>query len=178
MSGKKQGERQQGTLKYGLTETALGWVGVAGSPAGICRSTLPQPTAGQAVEHLQSQGSPAPLEQDDAAFAPVLDALRRYCAGGQRELDFALDLTQGTAFQQQVWRTTRAIPYGRTLSYGDLAWESGFPRAARAVGRAMATNPVPLFVPCHRVIGSDGSLHGFGGGLPLKRRLLDLEAGP
>ncbi len=177
MERRKSTGTRLAVLKYGMTETALGWVAVAGGPAGVCRATLPQPGPQQAVEHLQSQGRPVVLERDDEAFAEALAGVRRYCAGEQRELDYPLDLSAGTPFQQRVWETTRAIPYGRTLSYGEVAWESGCPRGARAVGAAMASNPVPLFVPCHRVIGSDGSLHGFGGGLPLKRRLLDLEAG-
>jgi O-6-methylguanine DNA methyltransferase len=175
MEETKQRQGRSSALEYGLTETALGWVAVAGGPGGICRSTLPQPGPQQAVEHLQSHGRPVALERDDGAFAAVLEALRRYCAGAQKELEFPLDLSAGTAFQQRVWETTRAIPYGSTLSYGDVAYEAGCPRGARAVGAAMGSNPVPLFVPCHRVIGSDGSLHGYGGGLPLKRRLLDLE---
>lgn len=166
--------KSKGTFRYGLTETALGWVGVAGGPAGIARATLPRASAREALEALQD-GLRSPLERDDAAFTGVLEALRRYCAGEQKELDFPLDLSAGTPFQRRVWEATRAIPYGRTASYGELAWEVGCPKGARAIGQAMGSNPLPLFVPCHRVIASDGRLRGFGGGLPLKRRLLDLE---
>lgn len=161
-------------LKCGLTETALGWVGVAGGPEGIVRATLPCASAPEAQEALKD-GLRAALERDDAAFVDVLQALRRYCAGEQKELDFPLDLSAGTPFQQKVWTATQAIPYGKTASYRDVAWEVGCLKGARAIGQAMHRNPVPLFVPCHRVIGSDGQLHGFGGGLPLKQRLLDLE---
>ncbi len=162
------------TLKYGLVETALGWVGVAGRPDGIQRSTLPQPTPELAVERLH-EGKPVILERDDSLFAEVLETLLHYCAGELRELNVPLDLSAGTDFQCRVWEATRAIPYGQTASYSEVAAASGCPRGARAVGMAMASNPVPLFVPCHRVIGSDGTLHGFGGGLSLKQRLLDLE---
>jgi methylated-DNA-[protein]-cysteine S-methyltransferase len=109
---------------------------------------------------------------------PKTRAVRRqldeYFAGERQVFDLPL-APDGTDFQRRVWRALVAIPYGETRSYGELAALLGRPGASRAVGRANATNPIPIVVPCHRVIGADGSLTGFGGGLPLKRRLLDLE---
>jgi methylated-DNA-[protein]-cysteine S-methyltransferase len=108
----------------------------------------------------------------------VLDATRlqlsEYFAGTRRAFDLPL-APQGTPFQRRVWDQLRQIDYGATTSYAEIARRLGEPRAVRAVGAANGRNPIPIVIPCHRVIGSDGRLTGFGGGLPLKRRLLELE---
>ena len=101
--------------------------------------------------------------------------LREYFAGKRNAFELDLDMA-GTPHQLRVWQALLGIPYGRTLTYGEVAARLGKPRAARAVGRACATNPVPVVVPCHRVVGGDGALHGFGGGLWRKKVLLDLES--
>ena len=107
-------------------------------------------------------------------FDPSPDELRAYFAGELRQ--FSLPLApSGTEFQLDVWNALRAIPYGETTSYGELAKRIGRPAAVRAVGAANGANPLPIVVPCHRVIGSNGSLTGFGGGIPLKQALLELE---
>ena len=103
-------------------------------------------------------------------------ALKRYFAGDMKALDTIPVVFGGTAFQNKVWKQLRKIPVGRTLSYGALAKKIGEPKAMRAVGLANGSNPIAVVVPCHRVIGSDGSLTGFGGGLPRKRWLLEHEA--
>ena len=108
--------------------------------------------------------------------AAVRRQLDEYFAGARRSFDLPL-APEGTEFQRRVWLALREIPYGETTSYGDLAGRLGRPGASRAVGRANATNPIPIVIPCHRVIGADGSLTGFGGGIDLKRRLLELERG-
>ncbi len=100
--------------------------------------------------------------------------LRAYFAGQLRRFDLPLDM-QGTAFQLLVWRELEGIPYGETRSYSQIAAAIGAPRAVRAVGAANGANPIPIVVPCHRVIGASGKLVGYGGGLPLKKRLLELE---
>ena len=100
--------------------------------------------------------------------------LRAYFAGKLRRFDLPLDL-QGTEFQLRVWRELETIPFGETRSYSQIATAIGAPRAVRAVGAANGANPIPIVVPCHRVIGAAGSLIGYGGGLPLKKRLLELE---
>jgi methylated-DNA-[protein]-cysteine S-methyltransferase len=102
--------------------------------------------------------------------------LTEYFAGTRRTFEVRL-APQGTAFQRRVWAAVAAIPYGRTRSYGAIATEIGAPSAVRAVGAANGKNPWPIVVPCHRVIGSDGSLTGYGGGLPIKRALLEFERG-
>jgi O-6-methylguanine DNA methyltransferase len=101
--------------------------------------------------------------------------LQQFAAGKPVRWRVPLDLSAGTRFQQQVWRALTKIPRGETRSYGWVARKIGKPRASRAVGAACGANPIPVIVPCHRVIAGDGSLGGFGGGLPLKRRLLALE---
>lgn len=103
------------------------------------------------------------------------DQLQAYFAGELQSFDLPLDL-QGTPFQKLVWEELRHIPYGETRSYSFVANHIGAPKAVRAVGAANGRNPIPIVVPCHRVIGAAGSLVGYGGGLPLKRFLLDLEA--
>jgi methylated-DNA-[protein]-cysteine S-methyltransferase len=102
--------------------------------------------------------------------------LAEYFAGRRQRFDVPL-APEGTAFQQDVWRALIDIPYGETCSYGQLAAKIGRPDAVRAVGAANGQNPIPIVIPCHRVIGANGTLTGFGGGLPMKRRLLDLERG-
>lgn len=101
--------------------------------------------------------------------------LEAYFAGELERFDLPL-APEGTAFQRDVWSLLREIPYGETASYGELARRLGRPAASRAVGAANGRNPIPIVIPCHRVLGADGSLTGFGGGLPVKRRLLALEA--
>jgi methylated-DNA-[protein]-cysteine S-methyltransferase len=109
------------------------------------------------------------------AFAEVRAQLAQYFAGERRDFDLDLRL-RGTPFQVSVWNALREIPYGETLSYGELARRIGQPEAVRAVGTANGANPISVVVPCHRVIGADGSLTGYGGGLERKQLLLELEA--
>lgn len=124
-------------------------------------------------------GTPIPTrDSDDAATNAVADKateqLRAYLAGALEAFDLPLDPV-GTTFQRQVWFALAEIPYGATESYLWLAERVGRPTATRAVGATNGRNPIPIVLPCHRVIGSNGSLTGYGGGLPLKRALLDLE---
>lgn len=110
----------------------------------------------------------------DSPFAEVIRQLDAYFAGELQDFDVAL-APQGTAFQQSVWKALTAIPYGSTCSYGAIAHAVGRPKASRAVGAANGQNPIPIIIPCHRVIGSTGKLTGFGGGLAAKETLLALE---
>lgn len=119
------------------------------------------------------------FRREDVQYVPpgsaAAKALRRYFDGDVAALDAITVDTGGTRFQSKVWKALREVPAGRTVSYGRLASMAGSPRAMRAVGAAMASNPVAIIVPCHRVIGSDGSLHGYGGGLDRKEWLLAHE---
>ncbi|MGE5625020.1 MAG: methylated-DNA--[protein]-cysteine S-methyltransferase [Bacillota bacterium] len=113
-------------------------------------------------------------EPSEKPFREVARQLKAYFAGKLTEFDLPLE-PQGTDFQLKVWSALRTIPYGDTWSYGELARRIRRPAASRAVGAANGQNPIPVIVPCHRVIGADGSLTGFGGGLPIKQKLLALE---
>lgn len=115
-------------------------------------------------------------DPDDRPFGETVDELRAYFAGELKEFSFQLRL-DGTPFQRSVWEQLRRIPYGETRSYGELADALGNPKASRAVGLANGKNPLGIIVPCHRVVGADGSLTGYGGGLDRKQRLLDFERG-
>jgi len=112
--------------------------------------------------------------QDSARFAEATRQLRAYFAGELEQFDLGL-APEGTPFQLQVWRQLCEIPYGETISYGELAHRIGNRKASRAVGLANGANPIPIVIPCHRVIGSNGKLTGYGGGLPIKEKLLALE---
>jgi methylated-DNA-[protein]-cysteine S-methyltransferase len=114
-------------------------------------------------------------KQDRAPFVEVIRQLQAYFRGELKEFDLPLAM-EGTHFQLRVWNALREIPYGETISYAQLAERIGNPKAVRAVGLANGSNPILIIVPCHRVIGSDGSLTGFGGGLSTKKKLLELES--
>jgi methylated-DNA-[protein]-cysteine S-methyltransferase len=118
-----------------------------------------------------------PVKPHFEKVAPALHQLDEYLRGARKAFDLPIDWSLLRPFQQRVLQIVFAIPYGQTRTYGDIAHEIGNPRAARAVGRANATNPMPLVIPCHRVIGADGKLHGYGGGqgLPTKEWLLKME---
>ncbi len=126
-------------------------------------------------ESSKRSATPRPdWEPDKAPFAEAIRQLQAYFRGELKEFDLPLAM-EGTEFQLRVWNALRGIPYGKTISYAQLAERIGNPKAVRAVGLANGSNPIPIIVPCHRVIGSDGSLTGFGGGLSTKKKLLDLE---
>ena len=133
---------------------------------------------GERLQVIQFPGpaqTPAPCwQRDDHTFAQAERQLSEYFAGQRRQFDLPL-APNATPFQARVLAALQNIPYGETRSYSDIAQTIGKPKAVRAVGAANAKNPLPIVIPCHRVIGKDGSLTGFGGGLPTKRYLLNLE---
>ena len=141
--------------------------------------TLAGDEGGLRLVHFATGRRPASLRrewiEDRAPFKEVMRQLDSYFAGKLQDFDLPLVL-DGTEFQLLVWRHLRKIPYGETVSYGQLARQIGSPDAARAVGLANGSNPIPIIIPCHRVIGSNGDLTGFGGGLPVKKKLLALES--
>jgi methylated-DNA-[protein]-cysteine S-methyltransferase len=146
------------------------------------QTTIPSPVSPLALTvdddgALTRIGFGAGDVSDDPRFDRVVNQLAAYFAG--RRTDFDLDLRPdgGSPFERRVWAELLEIPYGETASYGEIAARIGHPGKARAVGRANGRNPIAIVCPCHRVIGSDGSLTGYGGGLENKRTLLDLEAG-
>jgi len=160
-------------MRYGVTETRLGWAGVALTGGGIRYATLFHRTRDAAEGDLRAGGATAGGGED---IDLALGLLRAYAAGEDADLDsFPVDLPVCQPFQRKVWLALREIPRGETRSYGWLARHVGETESARAVGAAVGANPIPLWLPCHRVVASDGSLHGFGGGLAMKQELLELE---
>lgn len=161
---------------HDLFETALGWVGVVVEADGRARrASLPAASRLQALESIGPDlGSSV---YDVEAATEIRDMVMRYCEGEAVDLTrLPVDVDDAPAFFRRAWAACRSIPSGETRSYAWLAERAGNARAARVAGQAMAKNRLPLLVPCHRVVGSDGSLHGFGGGgLPLKACLLELE---
>lgn len=155
--------------------TRMGWVALLADDRALIRTTLPQPSRQAAVSLLVSFSGKIPIGENPLTLESR-SRLLRYFSGERVALDdLPIDETQGTAFHRALWQFTRAIPYGSTRTYSDLAASAGHPRAARAVGQCMALNPLPIIIPCHRVVGRDGTLRGFGGGLEMKRALLSME---
>ena len=164
---------------YDVFETAQGWVGLLASDSGIRRSTLPCETQDESLLSLGAEMIGA--ARNRTMLGDIPDRLVAYLEGS--EVDFVnvgLDVGDATEFYVRAWNACRSIPRGETRTYGWLARQAGRPKAPRAAGQTMARNRIPLIVPCHRVVGSDGSLRGFGSGserLDLKRWLLDMESG-
>ncbi len=168
-----------------VSSASLSWgeVYLGSTARGLCCLSLPgaDPAAFETwfvKKFGRGRGSwlePATGSLAAALHEHAIAQLEEYFAGRRREFNLPLDLSAGTPFQQAVWTALLGIPYGQTWSYRQVAEAVGRPRAARAVGQANRANPVPIIVPCHRVIGADGSLRGYGGGLPLEIRLLRLE---
>lgn len=157
---------------YASTVSWEGWVfRVLSSASGVRWLDL-HPTPLETLEKTLG----ARIVPDDQQNELALSEIHAYLRGQLRHFTVPVDL-RGTKFQCDVWNAIADIPFGQTVSYGQLASTIERPKAARAVGQATGANPVPIIIPCHRVIGSSGGLTGFGGGLPLKERLLGLESG-
>jgi O-6-methylguanine DNA methyltransferase len=153
---------------------AVGEMWLAATAAGLCRVALPQRGRDGLFRWLAKHIPEGEIIMSAGANLRYAAAIAAYLAGDVREFTVPLDL-RGTAFQRLVWMEVGRIPYGRTATYREIAARIGRPAAYRAVGAANGANPVPPFIPCHRVVGSDGTLTGYGGGLALKRQLLELE---
>jgi methylated-DNA-[protein]-cysteine S-methyltransferase len=154
-------------VNYSYLETPIGTLLIAGDADAVLQITFP------------SRGKAAKVEAGwvESQRGPVGEAVRQlheYFAGKRTGFDLPL-APRGTEFQRSVWRQLQEIPYGETISYGELARRVGNPKASRAVGSANGKNPLPIVIPCHRVIAGNGTLGGFGGGLPTKQTLLALE---
>lgn len=157
-----------------LCQTQAGWVGLLLSPRGLRALAYPRPSVEETLANLQERWPQVPFEESPAEG--LKEQLRRYYAGEPVTFAAKLDLEGYTPFERQVWAVTSRIPYGQTRPYSWVAKEVGSPRAYRAVGAALAKNPIPIIIPCHRVLRKDGTLGGYGGGLDMKRRLLEMEA--
>jgi O-6-methylguanine DNA methyltransferase len=162
-------------------KTPLGWIGVSATPRGIRAVISPQKRRDQVEkllgvpDHIQLAYSGYVMKVIESHLVQAKAQLMAYCEGRRRIFDLPLDLDQGTEFQRRVWQETLKIPYGETSTYLEIAVRLGDRSLARAVGMALGANPIPLIVPCHRIIASNGSLGGYSGGIQVKRALLKLE---
>jgi len=167
------------TLHFANLHSAVGPLFLAASSRGLLALEFDARLPGQQSirpnpRHLRKEKAGFTFEESARRMRPYLKELEEYFAGKRRRFDFPLDL-RGTDFQISCWRALLAIPYGETRSYADIARAVGKPNAFRAVGMANNRNPIAIVVPCHRVVASDGTLCGYGGGLDVKRKLLELE---
>ncbi|MDD5401764.1 MAG: methylated-DNA--[protein]-cysteine S-methyltransferase [Dehalococcoidales bacterium] len=167
-----QSRNKNWLLAYSILNTSRGWVGVMASPFGIRKLALPRETPEQALFAL---GNLNGATIDECHFASLEKKLQAYFNGEKVTFDEITDLAEYSPFMQSVWRVTRQVGYGQTASYRDIASKTVSPRSFRAVGTALKHNPVPIIVPCHRIIGADGRIGGFNGGVALKKELLLLE---
>ena len=161
-------------FNFGLFDTCLGWMGVIGSAAGLREIILPKESKEEVMGSMRSEQNLV-IDTGLSSFGDLPQRLRSYLNGEKVSFPYRLDLIGATRFQQSVWKIVQAIPYGETRSYAWVASRLGCVTAVRAVGQAVGKNPLPIIIPCHRVIRSDGTLGGFTGGLAIKRRLLRLE---
>jgi methylated-DNA-[protein]-cysteine S-methyltransferase len=155
-------------MHYWYLASPIGPLLIAGNEAAVHSIAFPKNGKARPPDRDWSKGK-------RGAVAEAVRQLGEYFDGCRKEFELPLAL-EGTAFQRAVWQRLREIPYGQTISYGELARRVGNPKASRAVGSANGANPIPIVIPCHRVIAADGKLGGFGGGLPVKKALLALEA--
>ena len=162
-------------MRYTAMRRPLGSVGIVASARGLVHVLLTQRTAAQTRTFLQTRYDAA--EHDPDLLPDLQRQLREYFAGNPVRFRVKIDLSQRTAFQREVLDACRQVGYGRTTTYGELARQIGRPLASRAVGQALGRNPVPLVIPCHRVLAGNGALGGFSAeqGVTLKQWLLDLE---
>ncbi|MFB0558986.1 MAG: methylated-DNA--[protein]-cysteine S-methyltransferase [Dehalococcoidales bacterium] len=161
-------------LAYITFNTSMGWIGVLGSAKGLLRTTLPRHSAQEAHRLLGDSVSCATWSP--SLFGDLMERLRAYFGGLKTAFPDRLDLSGATSFQREVWGITRLIPYGETRSYTWVAEQIKRPGVVRAVGQALARNPLPVIVPCHRILNINGKLGGYTGGVEIKRQLLSLEA--
>jgi O-6-methylguanine DNA methyltransferase len=166
--------RSDETLHIARVDTPIGSLRLASTAVGLAFLELPRSNGSGFTGWMRRWAPRARVEEGFKPNQRATKQLREYLAGKRREFELALDL-RGTEFQRDVWRALCAIPYGETISYAEQARRVGRPSAPRAVGAANGANPIAIIVPCHRVVNADGKLGGYGGGLPLKKRLLALE---
>jgi len=157
-----------------VTESPLGLIWIWAVPQGVCGLGFGDQPSARDVRRLARYGIATPQRGPIEVLTCACQELAEYFRGDRHEFDLPLDL-RGTSFQQSVWREIQAVPYGETVTYGEIALRVGRPRAYQAVGQAVGANPVAIVVPCHRVVGADGKLTGYGGGVDRKAALLELE---
>lgn len=163
-------------VSYAALETPIGLLQLFGAERGLVTIALPNETRAAAEARLRRMLGAVTVREDAYAHEAALAQLNAYFAGRLRCFDVRLDL-RGTPFQRSAWQAVAAVPYGETRTYAEIARAIGRPAAVRAVGAANGANPLPPIIPCHRIVGANGSLTGYGGGLDLKEHLLRLERG-
>ena len=161
-------------LKYITFNSDVGWLGILGSAKGLLCVTLPQRSVQEAHQLLGDRLNHAAWSPH--LFDDLIQRLRIYFGAHKAAFPDELDLSGATPFQREVWEITRLIPYGEVRSYTRVAEQIGKPGAVRAVGQALARNPLPVIVPCHRVVNTNAKLGGYSGGVEMKKYLLSLEA--
>lgn len=161
------------TMYYNFIETQFGTLLLCSTKKGVKRIMLPG--ANQLLQ-LKQEFKNDEYEENKEINERAALQLQEYFQGKRKQFSLELEL-EGTEFQKKVLEAVREVPYGTTRSYKDIAERIGNPKAVRAVGNANRTNPLPIIIPCHRIIGTDGSMTGFGGGIELKRKLLEFEKG-
>lgn len=159
--------------QYYKYDAPVGLMNIVSCNTGICKISLPN-TEPETVYTWIDKYYDTYIEKKTKTIAIAIQELRQYFKQKRKRFSVPIQL-HGTSFQKQVWTALQNIPYGETTTYGEIAKQIDKPNAARAVGRAIGRNPIPIMIPCHRVIGAQGGLVGYGGGLPLKRKLLRLE---
>jgi methylated-DNA-[protein]-cysteine S-methyltransferase len=161
-------------VTYTFFDTGLGTLYAAESERGLCALSLWSGSEEDFVKWLRSYTG-RECARDDSLAWQLVKFVRHYLSGEKAFLNFSLDTSFGTEFQQKVWEATQKVGYGTTATYSEIARQIGKPRAARAVGQALRKNPILIGIPCHRVLGKSGKLTGFACGVELKKRLLRLE---
>lgn len=158
-----------------IFKSRWGWMGLAEAGNGIARIVLPKASKQIVESELRAGGQEFRQETSSSRLQAARKQLTEYLAGTRTSFNLPLDLSEGTNFQRQVWKTLQSVPYGQLRSYQALAARVGGKQYARAVGNAVGANPLPIVIPCHRIVTRNSSLGGFSGGLPTKQRLLALE---
>lgn len=157
-----------------LFDTCIGWMGLESSPVGITKVILPQKSREAVLSNLRSHQCFSE-SRGLVSFGDLPQRIKSHLAGEPVDFPDIVDLSEGSLFQRSVWEIVRTIPYGETSTYARVASQIRSRDSARAVGQALARNPVPIIIPCHRVISNNGDIGGFSGGLELKRFLLKIE---
>lgn len=162
-------------ILYSIFKTKFGWMGIAGNNDGLVAIILPLPKKEESVALLKKRINKTNLVRNEEYFEAVKTSLINYLKGKKVVFDYPIDIISATNFEKKVWQVTQSIPYGEVRTYQFIAYEVGSPKAFRAVGQALKKNPLPIIIPCHRVIQSNGQLGGFLGGRDLKKNLLAIE---
>ncbi len=162
---------------YSIFNTPSGWMGIAGNEYGLRTLILPQINEGKALSLVKDRIGADDLVRDKRYFGGIIRLLLDYLEGKRVVFEYPLDMRSATQFEKKVWKVTQSIPYGEIRSYKFIAEEIGNPKAFRAIGQVLKRNPLPIIIPCHRVIQNNGELGGFLGGIEFKKFLLKIERG-